>query len=153
MKKIGQLLLQKGPKICILTTKTSKNWLGDFGRLFSLHWATFYSNRLVTWIWHKTQRGTLANFKKSRLELPKTHFIKSYNPRSLSHTFFQNRNTSLGLKSRTSGKFVQKSKFIGKQTSLLQVPIYLPTFGYPSVGPEIFTFWFSQVEYMTLSRR
>ena len=153
MKKIGQLLLQKGPKICILTTKqvkTDSAILGDFFLCIGLH---FTQTVWSPWIWHKTQRGTLANFKKSRLELPKTHFIKSYNPRSLSHTFFQNRNTSLGLKSRTSGKLVQKSKFIGKQTSLLQVPIYLPTFGYPSVGPEIFTFWFSQVEYMTLSRR
>ena len=45
----GQLLLQKeDPKYAILTTKTSQNWLGDFGRLFSWHWATFYQNHLVT---------------------------------------------------------------------------------------------------------
>ena len=47
-KKLGNFFSKKDPKYAFLATKTSKNWVGDFGRLFSLHWAIFYSNHLVT---------------------------------------------------------------------------------------------------------
>ena len=47
-KKLGNFCFKKDPKYAFLPTKTSKNWLGDFGRLFSLNWATIYSNHLVT---------------------------------------------------------------------------------------------------------
>ena len=55
-KKLGNFCFKKDPKYAFLPTKTSKNWLGDFGRLFSLNWATFYSNHLVTlvpWFYFK----------------------------------------------------------------------------------------------------
>ena len=45
-KKLGNFFSKKDPKYAFLATKTSKNWVGDFGRLFSLHWATFYSNHI-----------------------------------------------------------------------------------------------------------
>ena len=51
-KKLGNFCFKKDPKYAFLPTKTSKNWLGDFGRLFSLNWATFYSNHLVTISFH-----------------------------------------------------------------------------------------------------
>lgn len=43
---------KKGPQTSLFSHKThyfsNKNWLGDFGQLFSWNWATFCSNHLVT---------------------------------------------------------------------------------------------------------
>ena len=48
MQRLGTKNLCLSTESSFLTTKTSQNWLGDFGRLFSWHRATFCQNHLVT---------------------------------------------------------------------------------------------------------
>ena len=75
-KKLGNFFSKKDPKYAFLATKTSKNWVGDFGRLFSLHWAIFYSNHLVTLI------GRVFIFVNGQIwksNLARSHYWQSTN--------------------------------------------------------------------------